>query len=291
VSADKPYDATAKELLETDPGAWAALFGVARPPGGVRVIDSDLSSISLVTDRVLRVEDAPPWLLHVEFQSSWDGWFPRRLLAYNAVLAEKHELPVASVVVLLAPRADGSALTGRYAVTPPLGPPWEFAYTVVRVWQLPVEVLLTGPPVLLPLAPVAAVAQADVPAVLERVGRRIRQEVPDDVGGKLMVAISFLLQLRYDPMTADELMKIAPNVRELPGFRSMLEEGRAEGRAEGAATGLHDMLLAQGGIKFGTPPSREQEAALGAVTDVPRLRALCVRLLSVSSWEELLRSE
>ena len=61
----KPYDAAAKELLETDPAAWAALLGAARPPELVSIIDSDLSTITAAADKVIRVADDVPWLLHI----------------------------------------------------------------------------------------------------------------------------------------------------------------------------------------------------------------------------------
>ena len=47
------------------------------------------------------------------------------------------------------------------------------------------------------------------------------------------------------------------------------------------------MLLLQGRSRFGKP-SPQVVAALNALTDVSRLEELGVRLLNVSSWEELL---
>src|SRR5262249_12505710 len=79
----KPSDRAAKELLETDPAAWAAFLGAIRPPELVSIIDSDLSTISAAADKVIRVADEVPWLLHIEFQSGRDPSLPRRLLKYN----------------------------------------------------------------------------------------------------------------------------------------------------------------------------------------------------------------
>jgi hypothetical protein len=98
----------------------------------VRVIDPDLATATGTADMVLLIEDDPPGLLHVELRSGWGGWLPPRPVAYNPVLAERHELPVATVVVPFAPRAEAMVLTGRYPVAPPCGPSWEFA-SVVRV--------------------------------------------------------------------------------------------------------------------------------------------------------------
>lgn len=277
----KPFDAAAKVLFEADPVGWAAFLGVVRPPGGLEVIDADLSSVSLAADKVLRVGDDPPWLLHVEFQSDWDSRLPRRFLAYNAILADKYGLPVATVVVLLAPPSRTAGLTGRYVSAPPFGPPTDFGYTVVRVWEASADRLLTGPLALVPLAPVAADPGPDV---LPRAFDRVRAEA-DLVGAEnLMAALSFLLQLRYGTVHTADLIRQFPEAREFGAFRVFLEEGRAEGRAEQARA----LLLRQGRKKFGDPTA-EQEVAVNAVADLARLEALSDRLLDVTTWDDLLR--
>jgi hypothetical protein len=66
---NKPFDATSKEMLQTDPVGWAAFLGVARPPDQIKLIDSDLSTVTATAGKVLKIEDARPWTLDVEFQS------------------------------------------------------------------------------------------------------------------------------------------------------------------------------------------------------------------------------
>jgi hypothetical protein len=65
----KPCDSTAKDLLEADPPAWLALIGID-PPGPVRVVDSDLATVTASADKVLLVEGPSPFLVHYEFQAS-----------------------------------------------------------------------------------------------------------------------------------------------------------------------------------------------------------------------------
>ena len=301
----QPYDATAKELLETDPAGWAAFLGVERPPDHVRVINSDLTTLTAATDKVLRIEDAPPWLLHIEFQSAWDDSLPRRLLMYNAALGAKHEMPVATVVVLLVRKAQSSELTGSYSVAPPFGPAWEFRYTLTRVWQLPADRLLGGPLAVVPLALIADAPETEVPALLTRASDRIRHEANVETGDRLMTAIGFLLQLRYGAMTAEEMIRKVPNILDLGPFRTFLEEGlakgraegraeaqaeaRAEGRAEGRAECIREMILDLGRKKFGEP-TVEQTSVLSATTDFDRLKSLSEKLLDATTWEELLKS-
>jgi hypothetical protein len=168
----KPYDATGKDLLELAPAGWLELVGVHRPAEKVRVIDADVSAVTAAADKVIRVDDDPPWLVHVEFQTGRDAFLAGRMRMYNAVLHSRHRLPVATVAILLRPDADDEGLTGRYRIVPPIGPWSDFGYTVVRVWQLPVEPLLTGPVVLTPLAPIAAAPRGDVEGIFERMSRR-----------------------------------------------------------------------------------------------------------------------
>jgi predicted transposase YdaD len=142
----RPFDATLKELIETYPHDWLAQLDLpASLP--VDVIDADLSTITTQADKVLRVQDAPPWLLHLELQASRDPHLAGRLHRYNVLLHYRHALPVHSVVVLLRRHADDPALTGVVRVQPRHGrSSLEFHYEVLRLWQQPVDPILEGAP-------------------------------------------------------------------------------------------------------------------------------------------------
>jgi predicted transposase YdaD len=290
MTAGKPYDATAKELLQTDPAGWAAFLGIARPPDRVKLIESELSTVTAAADKVIRIEDDPPWLLDVEFQSWRDPSAPRQLLKYNALLHEKYKLPAASVLVVLAEVAYTPAYSGRYPVAAPFGPAWEFGYTVVRVWELDPGRLLSGPLALAPLAPVSNLPVTEAADVVLEVSRRASRETDPVTATRLQTAVGLLLQLRYGPVTAQEIIRKYPEIREYAAFKTFLEEGRAEGRAEGKVEGLRGSVLRLGRKKFG-PPTPEQEAAVNAITDLARLEALSEKLLDVSTWDELLKPD
>jgi hypothetical protein len=277
----KPYDATSKELLQTDPVGWAAFLGVVRPPEQVKLIDSDLSTVTAAADKVLRIEDASPWILGVEFQSGSDTGVPRQLLMYNGLLQERHKLPVASALVVLAPRADSTASTGAYQVNPPFGPAWEFRYTVLKLWQMPVAMFLNGPLAVLPLAPLADVAGVGLPAVAQQVGRRLHAEADLAASERTVTILSVLLKLRYDAVTTEEILRsVYPDIRESPGYKVFFSEGRIEE--------ARSLILRMGHKKLG-PPTPGVEAALNAITDLARLEALSEKLLDVNTWDELLK--
>jgi predicted transposase YdaD len=73
----KKFDATLKTLLELSPDDWPVLAG--HPRGRAKVINAGASTVTAGADKVLRVSDRPPWLLHLEFQRGPDRSLPRRM--------------------------------------------------------------------------------------------------------------------------------------------------------------------------------------------------------------------
>jgi hypothetical protein len=85
--------------------------------------------------------------------------------------------------------------------------------------------------------------------------------------------------VRYEQALIQTLLQGVIAMKESVTYRAILREGKAEEARK--------ILLLQGRKQFGAP-SAEVLAALDAVTDVPRLEELSVRLLQASSWQELL---
>lgn len=282
----KPLDAVGKELLAMDPPAWAAFLGVPRPPGTTSLVDSDLSTVTAAGDKILLIRDDLPWILDVEFQSWSDTKAPRQLLKYNALLHDGHELPVASVLVVLGPSANSTVYTGEYRLTPPFGPAWEFRYTVVKVWETSADVFLNGPLALTPLAPVADLGAGELRDVFHRVIERETREADPETANRMLTAAGVLLNMRYGKMTTNDLLSRYPEIREMDFFKFFIDDGLARGRVEHARS----VVLRVGRKKFG-PPSPQHEAALSAVADLARLETLEERLLDVNTWDELLKAD
>ena len=68
-------------------------------------------------------------------------------------------------------------------------------------------------------------------------------------------------------------------MKESVTYQAILEEGGVQR--------LREVLLLQGRDRF-SEPSPQVAATLNSLTEVSRLKELAVRLLDVSSWEELL---
>jgi hypothetical protein len=281
-----PIDDALKQLTELSPEAWVVRGGWPAAPA--TLIDADIATVTGATDKAIRVRGTPDWLLAVDFQAGHDtlAKLPD-LLLYNSALFKRHALLVRSLLVLLHRRADSPRLTGLYERGFP-GEPFEAAlrYRVVRVWEVPAAAWLAGGLGLVPLAPLGAVRQADLPAVVAQMKRRFDREAPR-LAAELWSATYILMGLRYQDALIQTLLRGVATMEESVTYQAILRKGEALGEAKGKAEEARRVLLLLGRTRFGEP-SAEAVAALDALSDVGRLEELAVRLLRAGSWEELL---
>jgi predicted transposase YdaD len=312
--AGKPFDVTLKVLLEAGPEDWTVLAGLPHAP--TQIIDADIATVSGAADKVLRVEADPPCLLHLEFLAGHDAAdLPRLLHKRNLLLEDRHDLAVRTLVVVLRPEANSPALTGMRRRTFPgeMEPYTTFRYDVLRVWQMPARRFLAGGPALLPLAPISAVTQEQLPGIIRQIEKRLYRRPRAEVG-KLWTATYVLMGLRYSADLAEQLLAGVVSMKESVTYQKILREGlaegrakglaegraeglakglaegRAEGRAEGAVVEARKLLLLQGESRFGRPADAKVRAALESIQDVAQLEALSLRLLTAANWQELLGS-
>lgn len=277
----KPFDATPKGLVEIRPLDWPAFLGVVAR--AVEVVDADVSTVTAAADKVLLVRTVEgDRIQHLDFQSGPDASVPRRTHGYNALLEERHELPVESVVVLLRPQANLSAINGVYERSLPgaAGPYLHFRYRVIRVWELPVETVLKAGISVLPLAPISAVRENELPAVIERMKQRLDAEADPATVAELWTATKVLLGLRYEAAFVEELLQGVGAMKESTTYQAIKAEGRLEE--------VRRLLLRLGADRFGTEPTTEQEAVIESITEPDRLEALVIRTGHVGTWTELL---
>ncbi|MGO8750078.1 MAG: hypothetical protein ACLQNE_29380 [Thermoguttaceae bacterium] len=278
-----PYDASTKYLVQTRLADWLPLCG-RTTTAELQVIDADLATVTAAADRVLRVCEDPSWLLHVELQASRDSDLLPNLPAYNILLERRHGVLVRTVVVLLRKAADWPELTGTFQRGFRGEPPYlTFRYEVVRVWELPLETILSGGLGILPLAPLSAVAEAELPGVIRRMDERIRAEATPDEAGTLWTAADVLMGLRYPRQLVAQLLQGVHGMKESVTYQAIIEEGEVKGMLRAR----QDDLLQLGRRRFG-PAVTEIETALRGIADRDRLARMIGALLDVSSWEELL---
>ena len=285
------FDPAMKELFEETPAAWPWLVGA--PARDVEVIDSDIATITGAADKVLRVRAEPPWIHHVEFQAGADASLPQRGNVYNAILEQRHGLPVRSSFILLSRKANLAVINGKYEChLPGHDRPYRvFEYDVFRVWEQPLELFLSGSLSLLPLAPISAMAEVKVEEVIEEMKRRL-EPVPEALAGKLWAATKVLMGLRYEKVLVANLLKGVKGMKESVTYQEIVEEGRVSGEVEGIKKGtiaaLRKMLLELGQNRFGKTAGVRIKKAIEVIGNPDELERLAVRVLNVNSWEELL---
>jgi hypothetical protein len=269
--------------VETDPASWPALLGV--PAGLTEVIDADIATVSGAADKVQRVSAAPPYLLHLEFVAGHDAAaLPPKLCVRNTLLNDRHGLRVRSAVVLLRPEADSPQLTGVHERGFPGEEPYlTFRYQAVCVWRLPPEPLLTGGLALLPLAPISAVTEAELPGIIQRMGRRLSGRRGRRPAPVVWAAAFILLGLRHSPALAAQLFRGVLSMKESSTYQMILEEGRGEG----AVAEAKKVLRLLGDAAFG-PPDARTAAAIERINDLARLEEMLMRVRTAGSWQELL---
>jgi predicted transposase YdaD len=282
-----PFDATLKELVQAHPADWLAMLDES-PSGPVEILTPDLSTLTAFTDIVLRTGGS---LLHLDFQSGPDPTLPRRILLYNVLLHDGYGVPVHSVVILLRPRADRGDLTGTlsYAARPGRGK-LEFAFEVIRLWQMPVEQLLASGLGTLPLAvlgqmPGGQTPDEALPEVIARLVQRIEEEAPLEQGPILLTASFVLTGLRVSQQRVLELFQGVRKMRESTAYQAILDEGRAEGRTEEA----RELVIRLGRKRWGEPEATIA-SAIKAINNRERLESMAERINEVAGWQDLLHT-
>ncbi|WP_309708241.1 hypothetical protein [Armatimonas sp.] len=234
-----PFDATTKELVRFQPEDWLALLGL--PPDPCELVDADLATVSTEADRLIRVNSAKPYLVHIEFQAGHDGYsVPGRMLRYNVLAGEQTGLTVLSYVILLRPEADSTALTGIVERFRPDGSRYHlFEFSVIRLWKLTAAGILRGGLATLPLALLGDLSGTSPEEVVQQVAERLSTEVAPESIRKLWTSTYLLAGLRYAPEIAGKLLeKVAAQMKESMTYQKILADGREEGIAQGVIQGV-----------------------------------------------------
>jgi hypothetical protein len=278
------FDVSTKELVWDDPVACLERFGVG-PPGPVEVIDSDITTLTAVADKVIKVGGPEPYLVDIEFQSYHDTKVTRTLWFRQVALDYRHNLPVLTVLVLLRKEANSPDLVGTYERHMPSGrrTNW-FGFEVVRLWEEDPDSFLNAGVVLVPLAPLTDVSEDALPGLVRRIAARINSE-PRPQAAKLWTATYLLMGLRYTDELVTRLLDGVQTMTESTTYQAILQKGRTEG---GIAEARRWLLL-QGTKRFGEPDVTTV-ATLEAMQDIGRLETLGERILDfgIQDWNGLL---
>ena len=138
-------------------------------------------------------------MLHLDFEAGhFRSELPLRMRLYNSLFEYRHDRVVLSVPVLLSPGADSPQSSGLLERGLAGEPPFSsLRYEVIRVWKLPVELLLSGGPGTLALAPISDVPEREVRSVIRRMRKRLSGRKPPRRAADVWAATYVLLGLRY----------------------------------------------------------------------------------------------
>lgn len=280
-----PYDVVSKDYLEVDPSVWPALLGRPCPPGSVRVGDSDLSTVSTATDKVLLIDEPEPWGLLMEFQASHDPNLPTATLQRYGIVRHKYGIPFSVGIIFLRREANMPIFRAKgLAQTNPLNPgkTWYFPCQFIRLWELPVEDFLKGPLALLPFAPLTNVSESEVPGIIETIKKRARTEAVPDLGKKLLAATYVLMGLRYDEEWTQKLFEGVSEMEESSTYQGLIRKGKEMGKRET----MRETIRRWAEKRLGPIPP-ELNAHLEMLTDLDHLRRMEDSAPTATSWEEL----
>jgi predicted transposase YdaD len=162
-----------------------------------------------------------------------------------------------------------------------------FAYSVIRVWELPVEQVLRASPALLPLALLSDLSGASPESVVHRIEERLTAETPRETASLLWTATYIMAGMTYAAEDIERLLSGVLNMKESSTYQKILAEGEAKGEALGRLHEAQNMLLLVGQGSLGKPDASVTRR-IRAIKSVDRLEAMAQRLLTVQSWADLL---
>lgn len=283
------FDHTLKYLMETWPEDWLRLLGLPAS-GAIEPVEAELPTLAVQSDRMFRVSGPPAFVAHLEPQSSRDDDLPERIFVYNTLTHRREQLPVVSHAILLRPEADGPRMTGVVERHDPEGRCYlRFEYRVVRIWEIPLEMILAGGPGVWPLAPLARGAKSRLEEVVHDLKEHV-EAAPPARQGELWTAAFVLTGLLDKPEFGAALMRGVKRMKDSVTYQEILAEGEqkglVKGRVEGRVEALQEMVIELGERSFGAPPA-SIKSRVRRIHDEERLRRMLVEMATVSNWKDL----
>ena len=135
------YDITLKYLSDKFPKHFVELIFDGFE-GEVTPLDRELPTNKRQSDYLVKVKDTASskgdgkFILHIEFQSSYDADMPQRMMAYYARIVDKYQLPVYPVVVYLNQGNKKLNIPDEYVNSIYDEDIMRFKYRVVKVWEI-----------------------------------------------------------------------------------------------------------------------------------------------------------
>lgn len=152
---------------------------------------------------------------------------------------------------------------------------------------MPTEALLSGGRGVLPLAPITASTEEDVPPIIEAMKQRVDPAATSGEDCEFWMATVLLTGLRFPWNLIEDWFRGITAMRQSSAYEHFVSEGRAQGVEEGSVLEARKLILRIGRRHFGTPSQAIQDA-IASITDLERLEFLAEHANSASNWTDLL---
>ena len=241
------YDITLKYLSDKFPKHFVE-FIFDGFEGEVTPLDRELPTNKRQSDYLVKVKDASSdkgdgkFVLHIEFQSSYDADMPQRMMAYYARIVDKYQLPVYPVVVYLNEGKGNKKLNipDEYVNSIYDEDIMRFKYRVVKVWEIdPNRIVGNALYGLFPIIPLTNHEATSAEECLESCFNLVQNvDIDDEVlKSDVFVCTGILAGLRYSKELVKSLMKVEI-MQESVIYQDILNEGIEKGREEGIEKGI-----------------------------------------------------
>ena len=236
------YDNTLKYLSDQLPHHYVDLV-FEECKGDIALLDRELPSTKRESDCLIKVSDTTKhteFILHLEFQSSYDANMPHRMLSYYARILDKYKLPVYPVVICLYPNRPGLDIPDSYVSSINNKDILTFKFDVLKIWEIEanriIDSNLYG---LFPILPLVNHGKTDDKDHLAECFDLVKNlDIEDDtLKADIYLSTGILAGLRYSKKTIKNLMKVEL-LKESVIYQDILNKGRNEGRNEGRKEGM-----------------------------------------------------
>jgi len=132
------YDNTLKYLSDKLPHHYVDLI-FEEFKGDTALLDRELPSTNRESDCLIKVGDTTKhteFILHLEFQSSYDANMPHRMLSYYARILDKYKFPIYPVVIYLYPDRPGLDIPDSYVSSIYEEDILLFKYKILKAWEI-----------------------------------------------------------------------------------------------------------------------------------------------------------
>ncbi len=258
------WDTSTKRLLGENPEHFVRwLLPQAEVKGPVKLQPVNLNDREIEADNLCQaIVNDLDCLVNFEFQSYADSTMPQRMWAYNALATFSYNLPTYSFAIYL-----------RKCAVPEEFFEWtfptsvvvhRFTYTVIKLWEIPVEVLKRTE--LIGIFPLMVLGKdGKRPEVVEEVITTL--EVVEENKGKELLSLTYIIaSLVFDSPTERRWLKrrfkvLQDALRGTWAYQEIMQEGWEEGMQKGMAEGMQKGMAE--GMQKGIVEGRAEGRAEG----------------------------